>query len=1485
MSRDDLMPSVREVRFDEGTIDLGQYINALRRQRGGAEPDPTVTPTAAHPLPGSGTTTGALNTAQFRLLMQNPVLTALGHDPAPRVRPGERMHHLFEQVCDDLRAAGQGRRVAVDVGEWGLTYDQLDGHANQLARYLLALGAGPGDRIALLYDGPVYAYVGMLAALKINAAYVPLDPAFPADRIAYIIEDAGARFVLTRAPVRERVEGLDQLPAQVVYVDRAAPAIGGMSRERLVGGERPRAVDELAYIIYTSGSTGRPKGVAIDHPSIVNFLRVAAQVYGVRGDDRVYQGLTVAFDFSIEEIWVPWMVGATLVPKPPGAALLGLDLHEFLATRGVTALCCVPTLLATIEEDLPALRFLLVSGEACPQDLINRWWRPDRRFLNVYGPTEATVTATWTEVHPDRPVTIGVPLPTYTIVVLDPDDPTKAVPRGEIGEIGIAGIGLARGYLNRDDLTAKAFVPDFLDLAHNPSHRIYRTGDLGRVDASGDIEYHGRIDLQVKIRGYRIELTEIESVLLQVPGVAAAVVDTFEVMPGSKELVGYYSLRTDATPATEAAIFEVLRERLPAYMVPAFLEQLDVIPLTTQNKADRKALPAPRARRVAAADGESAEPTNDTERVLAGVLAAVLGLEKVSIDADFFTDLGANSLLMSQFAAKVRKQTPLPAPSSRDTYQNPTIRALARALGGDAGTAAPPTRAVRTRPVERGSGVRHALTGVGQALTVLAAVVGAAFALNTGISWTASAVDLLEVAGRSALVGLALLAVPVVAPIVAKWLLVGRWKRTEFRLWGLAHFRFWLVGTLVKLSPMRIPGSPLYVLYLRALGARIGKGAVILTNAFPVCTDLLAVGEGAVVRPHVSISCYRAENGRIRTGTVVIGAHAVVGQSSVLDVDTAVGEGGQLGHASSLQTGQVVPPGRRMHGSPAQPTATDYRMIPPRRSGAIRRSVFGTLQASLITVIAAAALFLGQLVARAIPYLSGLFGLDLSFTTVQFYLVALVIATLPVVVGLPLALLVVVTVPRLLARFVRPGEVHPLYGVQYSLTVLIQAMTNTGFVRLLGDSAYATTFLSWLGYALEPLRQTGSNFGLRIGHETPYLTSIGTGSMISDGLTISNVDWSASSFRIGAVRIGRDNFFGNELLFPAGATVGDNVLIATKAMVPIDGPVRRDTGLLGSPAFEIPRSTDAGRFDHFLHPDVLPSQLLLKKRHNTATIALYLLRSWFLALVGVLAIKLSVDLAAVAGAFALAAAGLAFFLVTFLVMVLTERATTGFRAQEPRFCSIYDRRFWRHERFWKLSTTNFFTAFNGTAYKGLVLRMLGVRVGRRVYDDGASIPEKTMVTVGDDAVLNARSALWCHTLEDGAFKSDRLTVGVGAALGVGAFVLYGAVVGDGAVLDADSFVLKGEEVAPATRWAGNPAVELRVPVAPTRPALPPRPPVPGPPRPSRPGPPRLLGPAPRPPAPAQLGPRPGGVPVPQGPPPAVPFRPRAQGAQRPRRTS
>ncbi len=347
------------------------------------------------------------------------ILTASG-DNRIRWQAGERLAGLFEARCDGLRRSGRGGALAVDGPAGRLTYDQLDAAANRVARFLIrALGVRPGDRVSLLFDDALDSYIGMLAALKAHAVYVPLDPGFPPERISYILADASVRMVLSHSRLAGLTAAGGPSGPDVVYVDQAA-TLAAESGARLTADEVGAPGDELCYIIYTSGTTGRPKGVAVGHPSICNFVRVAAENYGYTAADRVYQGLTMAFDFAIEETWVPWLAGATLVPKPRGGNLLGPDLAGFLREQQVTALCCVPTLLATLDDDLPGLRFLLVSGEPCPRELADRWHRPGRRFLNVYGPTEATVSATWTILEPGRPVTIGTPLPTYSVAILDP---------------------------------------------------------------------------------------------------------------------------------------------------------------------------------------------------------------------------------------------------------------------------------------------------------------------------------------------------------------------------------------------------------------------------------------------------------------------------------------------------------------------------------------------------------------------------------------------------------------------------------------------------------------------------------------------------------------------------------------------------------------------------------------------------------------------------------------------------------------------------------------------------------------------------------------------------------------------------------------------------------------------------------------------------------------------------------------------------------
>jgi non-ribosomal peptide synthetase-like protein len=801
--------------------------------------------------------------------------------------------------------------------------------------------------------------------------------------------------------------------------------------------------------------------------------------------------------------------------------------------------------------------------------------------------------------------------------------------------------------------------------------------------------------------------------------------------------------------------------------------------------------------------------TTGAERILADVLADVLRLEHVSADSDFFDDLGADSLTMAHFCARVRKREDLPSVSMEEIYRHPTIGRLATALA-DAGrmpvgpsipaSSSLPARA--SSEVATASTLEYVICGALQLLAVLGYAFVVALLLALGSSWVLAASGLLDAYLRTVLVaGTTFLGLSSF-PIVAKWLLIGRWTAQEIPIWSLAYVRFWIVKTLVQRNPLvMFVGTPLYVLYLRALGAKVGRGVVILSARVPVCTDLLSIGDGTVIRKDSFFTCYRALGGVIQAGAVTLGRDVVVGEAAVLDIDTSVGDEAQLGHASSLQSGQAVPDAERRQGFAAQErTAMDYRAVDPIASATLLRAVYPVLQ-------------LLWLLALLVPLLTA--GMALLFTSIPPFAAslgflggALAVSSVLFFGALLVGLVVVVTVPRLLNLAIKPDTSYRLYGFHYWVHRAIARLTNVPyFVHLLGDSSYIVHYLRGIGYDLSHVEQTGSNFGLEVKHETPFLATVGRGTMAADGLSIVNADYSSTSFRVSRATIGSHSFLGNYVTYPSQAQAGDDLLLATKVLVPVDGHARDGVGLLGSPSFEIPRSVQRdSRFDHLKAGDGLRRRLAAKDRHNAVTIGLFLLVQWLFVLgVTILAAgALSLYPSLGAGAFAVAA--LLAIVFSSVYFALVERAATLFRDLRPMYCSIYEPYFWWHERYWKLGTQP--NILDGTPFKGLVWRLLGVKIGKRVFDDGSRIVEKTLVSIGDDCTLNARSLIQPHSQEEGTFKSDRITIGARCTIGIASLVHYGVTMGDGAVLAPDSFLMKGEDVPQSASWAGNPARDV-----------------------------------------------------------------------------
>lgn len=799
-----------------------------------------------------------------------------------------------------------------------------------------------------------------------------------------------------------------------------------------------------------------------------------------------------------------------------------------------------------------------------------------------------------------------------------------------------------------------------------------------------------------------------------------------------------------------------------------------------------------------------------TESVLAEVLAGVVRREHIPVDSHFFDDLGANSLVMAHFCARVRKRTDLPSVSMKDVYGHPTIRRLAAAL---AETPAGAPQAVAAKRPEPGSTARYVLCGTLQFAVFAVSCLLAGTVAAQGYAWVSAGDGVAGVYSRSVVFGGALFAGACTLPVVAKWVLIGRWRSTEFPVWSLAYVRFWTVKALLHASPMILfVGNPLYVLYLRALGARIGQGVTILSRSLPVCTDLLTVGAGTLIRKDCHFLCYQARAGRIRTGPVTLGSGVHVGEQTVLDIGTSMGDGAQLGHSSALYGGLAVPAGQRWHGSPAQPTDVDYVRVPPAPCSTARRAAYA-LAALLQTLLLYVPLAIGgvHLLLTLVPALDTA---SREVSPARFLAEALVLSLAGFAAHVVLGLAAVTLLPRLLKPFLRPDRVYPLYGFHYSVQRAIARLTNIRFFKwLCGDSSYIVPYLRVLGYELSHVEQTGSNFGTEVRHETPYLATVGSGTMVADGLSIVNADFSGTSFRVSRATIGPRNFLGNHIAYPAGGRTGDNCLLATKVMVPLDGEVRENVGLLGSPCFEIPRSVERdSRFDHLREGDELRRRLAAKNRSNLRSMGLFLFVRWLhwfaLTILGFAAVDLYGGEATVGGGLLIGATLITGLVFTVGYYVLVERLLGRFRPLRPRLCSIYEPYFWWHERLWKVPDRHL-VVLNGTPFKNVVWRLLGVRLGRRVFDDGCVITERTLTAIGDDCTLAAHTKVQAHSQEDGTFKSDHITIGAGCTLQVGALVHYGVAMGDGAVLAPDSFLMKGEEMPPGAHWGGNPAVAPR----------------------------------------------------------------------------
>ncbi len=1291
-----------------------------------------------------------------------------------------------------------------------LTYALLSAMADAIAEGLTPFVQGEAMVLVLLPRTCPWLFAVQIGVLRAGAAFVCVDPVHPDRHLAHLQRDAKPKAIVTDAGGARRCHAFagpivtvrDDVLSHLQSVERRAPH----ARPAWLGGS------SLAYAIYTSGTTGTPKGVLIEHGGVVNLISRGVERFAFGPGDRAAQGSSIAYDSSIEESWLPLASGATLVVLDDTTVRSGPDLVTFLREERITVFCPPPTLLRamavrSVRSELPDLRLCYVGGEALPQDLADAWGK-DVWLENGYGPTECTVTVVRGRVLPGQPVTIGTPVPPHTAWILDAA--LQPVADGTPGELCIAGPGLARGYLGLPEFTAGRF-PVLPGIG-----RVYRTGDLVVRGGDGAITCLGRIDSQVKVRGHRIELEAVESVLAQCAGVREVACRTQD--EGDQSVLVAHIVPQAASTLDVPALVAAVRERLPEPMVPQRFGTLAALPRTIGGKIDRKALPELAAVALPAGAARSWQPADARQERLRTQWAAVLKLPAAAIggDDDFFA-LGGNSLRAAVLVSALRRSADDAAVAVRDVYECPTIVQLAARMHANvAATAAEPAPPADTQ----GTGAATATASTFLFTFVQVVYLLALLFAASGVAWLGGFV-LLPWLGASLPVAAMVLLLPWVAAIafclyaftmvwlavLAKELLIGRYREGRVPAFSGFHVRHWLVVRLVRLVPWALfEGTELKNIVLRALGARVGKRVHVHrgVDVFGGGWDLLEIGDDVTLQREVDLGQCVLDAGHLVLGRVRIGAGATLATRAGTAGNVEIGAGAVVGPLAFVSAGARVPAGEEWNGVPAVrsgvaagPQSIDVvgRELPPwwyttlLLTTRVASAPVAALPFALLVALGAAAAGLDS--AMLIAWLCG----DGPSSRPLWLWICVGTA----VAGLPVALLGQALVLRWMPKV--PVGTHARWSWMH-----LRLQVRTEIVEAAGIWLSGTLFWPWW------LRLAGMRIGRDCEVSTildvlPEHISLGSGSFLADGVYLG-VPWQHQGrVTVAKAALGERSFVGNHVVIPGGDLLPDDLLLGISTIADAKR-MAAGTGWFGQPAFALPQREVVAIDRRLTHE---PGRLRYANRVFWEALRVVLpalpvwLALWWFDLVGdATDSMLEGAVRAALATFACAAILAAVVLVT--KWLLLGRVRTGQHGLWSCWASRWD----FHYVLWQRYGRALLQQLEGTLLLPWFLRAMGMRIGRRcVLGDGfAQVVDPDMISIEDGATVHA--LFQAHSFEDRVLKIAPVRIGARATVGRSAVVLYGADIGDRAHVMPHSVVMKNELLRADREHAGAPTRECGV---------------------------------------------------------------------------